>query len=67
VDEVQAFLDGHLAGHKHTAQPILSESALLRAIVDVGYVPPNTPPDDQLRNEAQQDQPIGRLLASFDP
>jgi len=43
VAEVQALLDGHLAGGKHTpadvlanAQAILSEPALLRAMVDVG-------------------------------
>jgi hypothetical protein len=27
------------------AQPVLSESDLLRAMFDVGYFPPNTPPD----------------------
>jgi hypothetical protein len=50
VAEVQALLDGHHAGGKHTpadvlanAQAILSEPALLRAMFDVGYFPPNTP------------------------
>jgi hypothetical protein len=52
VAEVQALLDG-LAGGKHTpadvlanAQAILSEPALLRAMFDVGYFPPNTPPGE---------------------
>ena len=51
VAEVQTLLDDHLAGGKHTAvdviakaQAILSEPALLRAMFDVGYFPPNTPP-----------------------
>ena len=49
--EVQALLDDHLAGGKHTAadvvakaQAVLSEAKLLRAMFDVGYFPPNTPP-----------------------
>jgi hypothetical protein len=53
VTEVQALLDDHIAGGKHTAadvvakaQAVLSESALLRAMFDVGYFPPNTPPDE---------------------
>jgi hypothetical protein len=29
------------------AQAVLSESALLRAVFDVGYFPPNTPPTIQ--------------------
>jgi hypothetical protein len=29
------------------AQAVLSESKLLRAMFDVGYFPPNTPPDRQ--------------------
>jgi hypothetical protein len=52
VAEVQALLDDHIAGGKHSAadvvakaQAVLSESALLRAMFDVGYFPPNTPPD----------------------
>jgi hypothetical protein len=28
------------------AQAVLSESALLRAMFDVGYFPPNTPTDE---------------------
>jgi hypothetical protein len=51
VAEVQALLDDHLAGGKHSAadvvakaQGILSEPALLLAMFDVGYFPPNTPP-----------------------
>jgi hypothetical protein len=50
VAEVQALLDEHLAGGKRSAaevvakaQAVLSESALLRAMFDVGYFPPNTP------------------------
>jgi|HubBroStandDraft_6_1064221.scaffolds.fasta_scaffold74300_2 hypothetical protein len=52
VAEVQALLDDHIAGGKHSAadvvakaQAVLSESELLRAMFDVGYFPPNTPPD----------------------
>jgi len=52
VAEVRALLDDHLAGGKHSAgevvakaQAVLSESALLRAMFDVGYFPPNTPPE----------------------
>ena len=51
VAEVQALLDDHLAGGKHSAadvvakaQAVLSEPELLRAMFDVGYFPPNTPP-----------------------
>lgn len=51
VVEVQALLDDHVAGGKHTAadvvakaQAVLSESTLLRAMFDVGYFPPSTPP-----------------------
>jgi hypothetical protein len=51
VAEVQALLDDHLAGGKHTvadvvakAQAVLSEPELLRAMWNVGYFPPNTPP-----------------------
>lgn len=46
VAEVQALLDDHLAGGKHTAadvvaktQAVLSESALLRAMFDIAYFP----------------------------
>jgi hypothetical protein len=53
VAEVQALLDDHIAGGKHSAaealakaQAVLSEAELLRAIFDVGYFPPNTPPDE---------------------
>jgi hypothetical protein len=53
VAEVQALLDDHIAGGKHSAadvvakaQAVLSESALLRAMFDVGYFPPNTPPNE---------------------
>jgi hypothetical protein len=41
------------AGGKHSAaevagkaQAVLSEAKLLRAMFDVGYFPPNTPPDE---------------------
>jgi hypothetical protein len=51
VAEVQALLDDHIAGGKHSAadvvakaQAVLSESALLRAMFDVGYFPPTAPP-----------------------
>jgi hypothetical protein len=51
VAEVQALLDDHVAGGKHSAadvvaraQAVLSEAELLRAMFDVGYFPPNTPP-----------------------
>jgi hypothetical protein len=47
-----ARLDDHLAGNKHTTADVvakaqavvLSEPELLRAMFDVGYFPPNTPP-----------------------
>ena len=49
--EVQASLDDHINGGMHPAdgvvakaQGVLSEPELLRAMFDVGYVPPNTPP-----------------------
>jgi hypothetical protein len=48
--EVQTLLDDHIAAGKHSAadvvamaQAILSEPALLRAMFDVGYFPPNRP------------------------
>jgi hypothetical protein len=51
VAEVQALLDDHVAGGKHSvavvvakAQAVLAEPALLRAMFDVGYFPPRTPP-----------------------
>jgi len=51
VAEVQALLDDHIAGGKHTAadlvakaQAVLSKAELLRAMFDVGYFLPNTPP-----------------------
>jgi hypothetical protein len=55
VAEVQAMLHDYLeAGAPTTAadviakaQAVLSESELLRAMFDVGYFPPNTPPDDE--------------------
>jgi hypothetical protein len=47
----QALLHDHLECGKHTtgdviakAQAVLSKSELLRAMFDVGYFPPNTPP-----------------------
>ena len=52
VAEVQALLDDHVNGGKHSAadvvakeQAVLSEAELLRAMFDVGYFPPNSPPD----------------------
>ena len=51
VAEVQALLHDHVECGKHSAadvvakaQAVLSEPELLRAIFDVGYFPPNTPP-----------------------
>jgi hypothetical protein len=51
--EVQALLHDHIEGGKHTAadvvakaQSVLSEPELLRAMFDVGYFPPNTPPGE---------------------
>ncbi len=51
VAEVQALLDDHIAGGKHSAsdvvakaQSVLSEPELLRAMFDVGYFPPNARP-----------------------
>jgi hypothetical protein len=51
VAEVQALLDDHIAGGKHSAadvvakaQAALSEPELLRPMFDVGYFPANTPP-----------------------
>ena len=51
VAEVQSLLDDHVACGKHSAadvvakaHAILSEPELLRAMFDVGYFPPNTPP-----------------------
>jgi hypothetical protein len=51
VAEVQALLDDHIVGSKHSAadvvvkaRAVLSESELLWAMFDVGYFPPNTPP-----------------------
>ena len=50
VAEVQALLEDHVAGGKHSAsdvvakaQTVLSEAELLRATFVVGYFPPNTP------------------------
>jgi hypothetical protein len=49
--EVQALLHDHATCGKHSAadvvakaQAVLSEAELLRAMFDVGYFPPNTPP-----------------------
>ena len=53
VAEVQALLDDHLAGGTHSAadvvtkaQAVLNEPALLRAMFDAGYFPPNKPQDN---------------------
>ena len=52
--EVQALLHDHIECGKHTAaeviakaQAVLSETDHLRAMFDVGYFPPNTPPEPQ--------------------
>ena len=49
--EVQTLLHDHAECGKHTAadviakaQAVLSQPELLRAMFDVGYFPPNTPP-----------------------
>jgi len=51
VAEVQAPLHHHIKCGKHSAtdvvakaQTVLAEPDLLRAMFDVGYFPPNTPP-----------------------
>ena len=51
VAEVQALLDDQLASGKHSAaevvakaRAVLSDSELLRAMFDIGYFLPNTPP-----------------------
>ena len=51
--EVQALLHNHIECGKHSAadvvakaQAVLSEPELLRAMFDVGYFPPNTPPGE---------------------
>jgi hypothetical protein len=50
--EMQALLHDHAECGKHMpadvvaeAQAVLTEPKLLRAMFDVGYFPPNTPPD----------------------
>jgi len=52
VAEVQALLHDHECG-KHSAADVVAkaqavpyESELLRAMFDVGYFPPNTPPPE---------------------
>jgi hypothetical protein len=52
VAEVQALLHNHIECGKHSAadvvakaQSVLSEAELLRAMFNVGYFMPNTPPD----------------------
>ena len=52
VAEVQAMLHVHIECGNHSAadvvaeaQAVPSEPALLPAMFDVGYFPPNTPPD----------------------
>jgi hypothetical protein len=51
VAEVQAMLHDHIECGKYSAadvvakaEVVLSEAELLRAMFDVGYFPPNTPP-----------------------
>jgi hypothetical protein len=52
VAEVQTLLHDHLEAGTPApdviakAQAVLSQSELLRAVFDVGYFPPNTPPDE---------------------
>ena len=61
VTEVQALLDDHIVGGKHSAadvvakaQAVLSESELVRAMFDVGYFPSITPPDCRRINVSAQ-------------
>jgi hypothetical protein len=45
VAEVQALLDDHLAGGKHSAADVVAKAqAVLAEMFDVGYFPPNTSP-----------------------
>jgi hypothetical protein len=51
VAEVQTMLHDHIECGKYSAadvvakaEAVLSEAELLRAMFDVGYFPPNTPP-----------------------
>lgn len=51
VAEVQAILHDHLEGGKHSAAEVvakvaalMAEEGLLRAMYEVGYFPPDTPP-----------------------
>jgi hypothetical protein len=53
VAEVQALLEDHLAGGTDSAadvvakaQAVLNEPALMRAMFDAGYFPPNKPQDN---------------------
>jgi hypothetical protein len=53
VAEVQAMLHDHIERGRYSAadvvakaEAVLSEAELLRAMFDVGYFPPNTPPVD---------------------
>jgi hypothetical protein len=49
VAEVQALLDDHIAGGRHSAGGVIAKAqaalsvVLLRAMFDVGYFLPNTP------------------------
>ncbi len=51
VAEAQAILDDHVAGGRRTAAEVVkalaalfAEEGLLRAMWEVGYFPPDTPP-----------------------
>jgi hypothetical protein len=66
--EVQALLHDHAECGKHTAtdvvakaQAVLFEPKLLRAMFDVGYFPPNTPPaaDIDRDSEAAEHSQLG--------
>jgi hypothetical protein len=54
VAEVQAMLHDHIECGKYSAadvvakaEAVLSEAELLRAMLDVGYFLPNTPPSNE--------------------
>jgi hypothetical protein len=70
VAEVPALLDDHIAGGKHSAghvvakaQAVLSEPEMLRAIFDVGYFPPNTPPPEERCESLPNDRGVELLFS----
>jgi hypothetical protein len=66
VAEVQALLDDHLAGGKHTAadvvakaQSVMTEPVLLRAMFDVGYFPPTRRRSNERRSLSARKRTFG--------